>query len=156
LKASDVFKRIVELSWKNGEPASYSSTGSTRKPHPAYRPIESTNPCGEQPLLPYESCNLGSINLAHMVTAQNGKPEINYLKLGNTIRTAIRFLDNVIEVNNYPLPEIAKMTRNNRKVGLGVMGSPICSSSSASRIIRTRRHRGRRGHEIRAGRVPES
>jgi len=123
LNARQGFNKIIDMAWKTGDPGiifidrinDFNSTPNLGR-------IESTNPCGEQPLLPYESCNLGSINLAHMLRKVNGKCEIDYNKLRETIKLAVRFLDDVIEVNQFPLPQIADMTRRTRKIGLGVMG----------------------------------
>jgi adenosylcobalamin-dependent ribonucleoside-diphosphate reductase len=120
VRARELFTKIVEGAWLNGEPGVvFIDKINADNPTPQY-PIESTNPCSEAHLPPYDSCNLGSINLERFYLEAAG--DVDWNDLRETVHTTIRFLDNVIEMNNYPLPQIDEMSRGNRRIGLGVMG----------------------------------
>ncbi len=123
VRAREVFDRIVETAWRTGDPGILFLDRINRdNPTPLLGEMESTNPCGEQPLLPYEPCTLGSVNLARMLRGPEGSREIDRAKLVRTVHTAVRFLDDVIDRSRYPLDQIDRLAKGNRKIGLGVMG----------------------------------
>jgi ribonucleoside-diphosphate reductase alpha chain len=124
---SDVWKMIVTCAHKTGEPGVVFIDRINRdNPTPLLGRIEATNPCGEQPLLPYEACTLGSINLVKFVSFVEGKAEMDWPALTETIRLAVRFLDNIIDVCDYPVRNTVRLAQGNRKIGLGVMGFADC------------------------------
>ena len=121
--AKKLWNSVIQSAWATGDPGLlFIDTINQHNPLPTIGNINATNPCGEVPLMPYESCNLGSLNLVKFLKGNNGGKEINWRKLEETVNTAIRFLDNVIEINTYPTPEIKATTLKSRKIGLGVMG----------------------------------
>ena len=123
LKAKEVLEAIVSAAWETGDPGIlFLDRINGANPTPELGEIESTNPCGEVPLLSYEPCVLGSINLLKMMKEKDGKWEVDFDKIRMTVRHAVHFLDNVIDMNQYPLPQISRMAKGNRKIGLGVMG----------------------------------
>jgi ribonucleoside-diphosphate reductase alpha chain len=128
IPARKLFDEICEAAWATGDPGLiFLDTIARANPLPACGRIEATNPCGELPLLPYESCNLGSINLVHFVRRQNSAATVDYARLRTQIHDAVRLLDDVISVNRFPLEAIARQTLANRKIGLGVMGfAEVC------------------------------
>jgi len=123
--AAEIFRKMVENAWKNGDPGIIfidRINGGSANPVPRLGPIESTNPCGEQPLYPYDSCNLGSINLANFVARCGEANEFDWDRLAAVVPVCVRFLDNVIDMNRYPIPKIEDVSRRIRRIGLGVMG----------------------------------
>jgi ribonucleoside-diphosphate reductase alpha chain len=123
ITVGELFERIVDEAWRTGEPGLvFIDRVNESNPTPEAGRIEATNPCGEQPLLPYEACNLGSLNLTSFIGGSPGERRFDGEAFGRAIESSVRFLDNVIEVNRYPLPAIDAISRANRKIGLGVMG----------------------------------
>lgn len=123
VRAREIYDLLTSMAWDNGEPGLFFlDTVNSANPTPELGVIEAPNPCSEQPLLPYESCVLGSINMAKMVHERGNRYQMDYEKLKNTVRKAIRFLDDVIEINQYPIKTVAYATKLTRKAGLGIMG----------------------------------
>ncbi|MGB4592449.1 MAG: vitamin B12-dependent ribonucleotide reductase [Coriobacteriia bacterium] len=123
LDAREVYDLIIDMAWATGDPGIIFIDRMNRdNPTPALGDIESTNPCGEQPLLPYEACNLGSVNLSKFLVYKENGPDLDWDRLGDVVHRGVRFLDDVIDVNEYPLEKIGELARGNRKIGLGVMG----------------------------------
>ncbi len=123
ISARTVFNEMVESAWETGDPGViFIDVINRSNPTPHIGKIESTNPCGEQPLLPYEACVLGSINLAKYVVFEDNRPFIDFKSLAVDIPAAVRFLDDAIDINKYPLPDVELMHKGNRKIGLGIMG----------------------------------
>ena len=123
LNAQEVFQEMVQMAWQTGDPGIVFLDRINRdNPNPQLGRIESTNPCGEQPLLPFESCNLGSLNVARMVRYPHDDVVMDWERLAGAVRTGVRMLDNVIDMNNYPLAEIEEMSKKTRRIGMGIMG----------------------------------
>ncbi|MHC4645546.1 MAG: adenosylcobalamin-dependent ribonucleoside-diphosphate reductase [Planctomycetota bacterium] len=123
----DIWNMIVRCAHKTGEPGvAFIDRINCENPTPSLGLIEATNPCGEQPLLPYEACTLGSVNLVKFVRSSDGRPDIDRPALAETIKLAVRFLDNIIDVCNYPVRDTVRLAQANRKIGLGIMGFADC------------------------------
>ena len=124
---SDVWKMIVKCAHKTGEPGiAFIDRINRGNPTPSLGPIEATNPCGEQPLLPFEACTLGSINVAKFVSATETAAEMDWPALAETVKLAVRFLDNIVDVCDYPVRDTVRLAQDNRKIGLGLMGFADC------------------------------
>jgi len=123
----DIWRMIVKCAHKTGEPGiAFIDRINRDNPTPSLGPIEATNPCGEQPLLPYEACTLGSINVARFVGVTEKTPDMDWPALAETVKLAVRFLDNIVDVCEYPVRETVRLAHGNRKIGLGVMGFADC------------------------------